>query len=151
MQNFDENNYGFKLGPLGTVAANNQVADSFGSGAGGIQLGTPQQFSGFQSVGSVPGYQTGSLGNLFGGSGGFGSNLQVGLGALQTVGGLWQAYSAGKLAKESLKTQKAAYERNASNQEKSYNTALEDRIRARYATEGRSSAEADSYISKNKL
>lgn len=136
----------YNLGPLGTVAANNQVNQP---NTYGLNLSPTNTFQ----PTTIPGQplETGMFGNLFGGKGGYGSNLQLGLGALQTVGGLWQAYSANKLAKESIGLQKRAYEENSANQKQSYNTALEDRIRSRYATEGKSDSQADSYIEKNRL
>ena len=76
---------------------------------------------------------------------------QFALGAIQTLGSLWNSFQQNKLAKESMKFQKEAFATNLANQEQSYNTALEDRINARYVTEGKSQAEADSYIEKNRL
>ena len=73
------------------------------------------------------------------------------LGAIQTLGSLWNSFQQNKMAKESMKFQKEAFATNLANQEQSYNTALEDRINARYVTEGKSQAEADSYIEKNRL
>ena len=87
--------------------------------------------------------------SLLGGSG-MTNNLQLGLGSIQVLGSLWNSFQQNKLAKESLKFQKNAYSTNLKNQTQSYNTALEDRINARYATEGRSE-EADAYISKHRL
>ena len=102
-----------------------------------------------QPVSILPGGQNGlSLGNF--GTGSFGGNLQLGLGAIQTLGSLWNSFEQNKLAKKAFKFQKQAFETNTRNQTKSYNTALEDRIRARYNTENRSS-EADEYINRNKL
>lgn len=88
---------------------------------------------------------------LFSQSGMFGANnLKIGVGAAKVLGNLWNSYQSQKLAKESLNFQKDAYNKNLSNQTQSYNTALEDRVRARYATEGRS-GEAQGYIDKNRL
>ena len=78
-------------------------------------------------------------------------NLKLGVGALKTLGSIWSASKQHKLAKQSLNFQQRAFETNLNNQRSSYNTALEDRIRARYHTEGRSSGEADNYINKNRL
>ncbi len=78
------------------------------------------------------------------------NNLQLGLSAVQTIGSLWNSFQQNKLAKQSLGLQTQAYKTNLKNQTSSYNTALEDRIRSRYATEGRS-PQADSYINKHKL
>lgn len=76
---------------------------------------------------------------------------QFALGAVQTLGSLWNSFQQNKLAKESFNFQKDAYNENLANQEQSYNTALEDRINARYVTEGKSQAEADAYIEANRL
>ena len=76
---------------------------------------------------------------------------QFALGAIQTLGSLWNSFQQNKMAKESMAFQKEAFATNLANQEQSYNTALEDRINARYVTEGKSQAEADSYIEKNRL
>lgn len=76
---------------------------------------------------------------------------QFALGAIQTLGSLFNSYQQNKLAKEAMKFQKEAFATNLENQEQSYNTALEDRIHARYVTEGKSQAEADSYIERNRL
>jgi hypothetical protein len=78
-----------------------------------------------------------------------------GLGALtNTLGGLGQLYlgiQANKTAKDSLNFQKQSYAENLANQIKSYNLALEDRVRARAAQKEQSSADAESYINKHKL
>ena len=76
---------------------------------------------------------------------------QFALGGIQTLGSLWNSYQQNKLAKESFKFQKEAYATNLANQEQSYNTALEGRINAQYATEGKSQAEAASYVDKHSL
>lgn len=76
---------------------------------------------------------------------------QFALGAIQTLGSLWNSYRQNKMAEESMKFEKEAFATNLANTEQSYNTALEDRINARYVTEGKSQAEADAYIQKNSL
>ena len=79
-----------------------------------------------------------------------GGMAQMGLGAISTLGGLWNSFQQSKIAKKSLQLQTKAFNTNLKNQTQTYNTELEDRIRTRYATEGRSD-QADSYIEKNKL
>ena len=79
-----------------------------------------------------------------------GGGAGLALGAIQTLGSLWNSFQQNKLAKKSLALQTRAFETNLANQTQTYNTALEDRINARYATEGRSS-EAAGYIERNKL
>lgn len=78
---------------------------------------------------------------------------QFALGAIQTLGSLWNSFQQNKLAKQSFQFQKEAFQTNLENQEQSYNTELEDRINARYVTEGRTNVEADkaAYLEKNRL
>lgn len=73
---------------------------------------------------------------------------------LQGIGSLGSIYTALQgigIAKDQLAFSKEAYRTNLANTTKSYNTALEDRIRSRYVTENRAAGEADSYIDKHKL
>ena len=79
-----------------------------------------------------------------------GGGASLALGAIQTLGSLWNSFQQNKLAKKSFALQERAFETNLRNQTQTYNTALEDRINARYATEGRS-GEAAGYIEKNRL
>lgn len=76
---------------------------------------------------------------------------QFALGAIQTLGSLWNSFQQHKLAKQSFQFQKDAFNTNLQNQEQSYNTALEDRIRSRYVNEGRSQSEADAYLKDHSL
>ena len=76
---------------------------------------------------------------------------QLALGGLQTIGSLWNAWQANKLAKEQFKFQKDFANTNLANQIQSYNTTLADRTRARTFTEGGSDAEAQAYIDANQL
>ena len=145
------NDQPLQLGDLKSAAVNQQVTQG---GAGGYQSVLGGQQAGLPGGFSIPGLNVGnqsggfSLGGILGQNGA--QNLGLGLGALQTLGGLWNSYNTSKLAKESLGLQKEAFETNLKNNTKSYNTALEDRIRARYATEGRSGS-ADGYIEKHSL
>ncbi|AGH07389.1 hypothetical protein SUFG_00017 [Sulfitobacter phage phiCB2047-B] len=79
------------------------------------------------------------------------NNIQLALGGAQLLGGLWNSYQQQKIAKEQLGLSRQTFETNLANNTQTYNTALEDRIRARYNTEGRSSGEADSYLDKHSL
>lgn len=67
------------------------------------------------------------------------------------IGGLWGAIQQNKIAKQQLALSRDAFETNMRNSIQSYNTTLEDRIRARYAMEGRGSSEADAYLDDNRL
>ena len=79
------------------------------------------------------------------------NTLNFGLQGLNTIGNIWGAWQANKLAKDQLNFTKNFANRNLANQTKSYNTALEDRARARAAVEGQTAAEAQAYIDKNRL
>lgn len=79
------------------------------------------------------------------------NTLNFGLQGLNTIGNIWGAWQANKLAKDQLNFTKNFANRNLANQTQSYNTALEDRARARAAVEGQTSAEAQAYINKNRL
>ncbi len=98
--------------------------------------------------------------NPLGGMGGFfrnpdGSmntqNIGMMAGGLQALGGMWNTFQQTRLARQSMDQQREAWETNLANQEKTYNTSLEDKIRSRYAAEGRSSRDADDYLKKHQL
>lgn len=92
---------------------------------------------------------TGTTGGFSGG--GFSGNMNMILGGVQTLGNLWNSYQQNKLAKEQFAFQKDAFQTNLANQTQTYNTALEDRIRARHHTEGKSSGETDAYLDEHSL
>ena len=69
---------------------------------------------------------------------------------LSAIGGLWGTIQQNKIAKQQLALSREAYNTNMNNTIKTYNTALEDRIRARYTMEGRAN-QADAYIDEHKL
>lgn len=82
---------------------------------------------------------------------GQGGMAQIGLGAISTLGSLWNSFQQNKIAKQSLALQERTFETNLANQTKTYNTELEDRIRTRYDSERRDPSEADAYVAKNRL
>ena len=85
---------------------------------------------------------------------GIGFNIgtgQLALGGLSALTNLWGANKQMKLAEDQFDFTKKIATTNLNNQVKSYNTALEDRIRSRAAVEGSSSAEAEAYLNKNRL
>ena len=85
---------------------------------------------------------------------GIGFNIgtgQLALGGLSALTNLWGANKQMKLAEDQFDFTKKIATTNLNNQVKSYNTALEDRIRSRAAMEGSSSAEAEAYLNKNRL
>lgn len=79
------------------------------------------------------------------------NNLQLMMGGVQMLGNLWNSYQQQKIAKEQLSLARDTFQTNLENNRQTYNTALEDRIRSRYNTEGRTTAEADSYLSEHSL
>lgn len=85
----------------------------------------------------------------------FGWNIptvQTGLQGLSTIGNLWGAYQGNKIAKKQLALSTDAYNTNLTNQIKSYNTQLEDKIRGRSAPSNTTGqAKASQYIDENKL
>ena len=83
-----------------------------------------------------------------------GMNLGTGqlvLGGIGTIGNLWSAWQAQKLAKDQFNYQKDITDTNLANQIQSYNTALTDRINARGFTQGDSQSTIDQYIENNSL
>ena len=80
------------------------------------------------------------------------ATLQTGLQGLSMIGNLWGAFQGNKLARKQLSLATDAYNTNLTNQIKSYNTQLEDRIRGRHSpTNAIGQAEADRQIEANKL
>jgi hypothetical protein len=116
---------------------------------GGAAGGDPWAGMRSLSPGGASGAQPGGVGGL-----GLGMNIptfQLALGGLQTIGNLWGAWQANKLAKESFAFQKDFANTNLANQIQSYNTSIEDRARARTFTEGGSDADAQAYIDEHSL
>lgn len=106
------------------------------------------------SFGSNWNQPLGSGSSGFGGGSGFGFNMptfQLGLQGLGMGLNFYNAMQANKLAKQQFNFQKDFAMKNLANQTKTYNTALEDRGRARAAMEGQSAEEAQAYIDKNRL
>lgn len=118
----------------------------------------PQAMAPLQPL-SVPSFgtliQAGAAPNMFSRTisslGGPSSAIQTGVGALQTIGNLWGAYQANKLARKQFEYTKGFNDTNLANSIQSYNTTLGDRARARAAVEGQSDAERDKYIADNSL
>ncbi|UZV39848.1 hypothetical protein [Xanthomonas virus PB119] len=118
-------------------------------------------FSGFNGLGQPAGMQslpanngTGLAPSTAGTGMGLGWNMntaQLGLGALQTVGGLYNAFQGNKLARQQFNFTRDFANTNLNNSIQSYNTQLADRARSRAAVEGQSDAERDQYINDNRL
>jgi len=73
------------------------------------------------------------------------NTLNFGMQGLMGLGNLWGAWQANKLARDQLNFTKDFANRNLLNQTKAYNTALEDRARARAAVEGQTAAQQQAY------
>lgn len=150
-ENFPDYNNSGSMAPL-SAAVSQQATQTPPTGLTAGVAGT----AGYQAP-QVGGAGGAGAGGIFGGNGngpGFfqqGGGAQMALGALQTIGSLWSAFSQQKLAKENLAFQKEAFNTNLTNSTQTYNTALEDRINARHKAEGKSAEETASYIDKNKL
>ena len=76
---------------------------------------------------------------------------QLVLGGIGTIGNLWSAWQAQKLAKEQFNYQKGITDTNLANQIQSYNTALSDRMNARGFMQGDSQSTIDQYIEENSM
>lgn len=84
----------------------------------------------------------------------FGMNVptfQMGLQGLGALGNLWGAWQSNKLARDQLDFTKRFATANLANQTQAYNTALEDRARARAAVEGQNSQQQQDYVDRNRL
>ena len=104
-------------------------------------------YSSLSSYGKGPG----DFGDL-----GLGFNIPTGkllFNGLGTLGQLWTGFQGAKLAKKSFEHTRDITNANLNNQISSYNTALEDRARARFVGEGRgeNSAQEREYVARNRL
>ena len=111
----------------------------------------PQGITG-PGVGQVAAPQVGGTNNNL--STPLGMNLGTGqlvLGGVGTIGNLWSAWQAQKLAKDQFNYQKGITDTNLTNQIQSYNTALSDRITSRGFTQGDSQSTIDQYIEENSM
>ena len=80
-----------------------------------------------------------------------GGMLDVGLGALQTLGNLWNSFQQVKLAKDQFAFNKEAWNTNLANQEKTYNTSLANREASRGSYLGRSEEDTAAYVKEHSL
>lgn len=122
----------------------------------GQGFGLGQSLPGIGGGGAVPTGAAGAAGaaansGIFGGLGMNIPTLRLGLGALSSLGNIYGAFQANKLARDNFNFTKDVTNTNLNNQIKSYNTTLEDRARSRATQEGRDQASADAYIAANRL
>ena len=135
-----------------------QMSTGFGSNGQTMLAPGSQGIAGFgQNLMPQMG-EMGGLGGMGGGAGqGWFSKIggMEGLGSIaQGLASLGQVYGAiqgNKMAKEQMNLSKEAYSTNLANTTKSYNTNLEDRVRARYAQEGRPANDVNSYLAKHSM
>lgn len=129
---------------------------------------TPNTYTGLEQLSPLSGYtslglvSTPGLGGS-GGSGGFDwSNfllgdkarpgaLQLGLGALSGIGSLYTGMKSYGMAKKQLQQQNAQFEKNYAAQRNLVNSQLEDRQRARVASNPTAYESVDSYMERNKI
>ena len=124
------------MNPTGAYMQNMQMPQTQGIIAPGQQIGNVQAPAMNQA--STP----------------LGMNLGTGqlvLGSIGTLGNLWAAFQAQKLAKEQFEFQKGVTNTNLANQIQSYNTSLVDRINARGFMQGDSQETIDKYIADHSL
>lgn len=137
-------NFGSMSGAAQQSALTNFQGSDLGlqAGANGGQTGLQSLVYNAPTVGANGQMMKGGL-NLDG----IGS-IMNGIGSAVSI---YTALSNLGLAKDQFKFQKDAYNTNLKNQTQSYNTSLEDRTRARYHTQGGTSADVDSYLAQHSL
>ena len=128
----------------------NQSPAYTGQGLSAPSEGFWSKGSDYSSLGSY-GKGQGDFGDL-----GLGFNIPTGkllFNGLGTLGQLWTGFQGAKLAKKSFEHTRDITNANLNNQISSYNTALEDRARARFVGEGRgeNSAQEREYVARNRL
>lgn len=77
--------------------------------------------------------------------------LQLGLGALNALAGMYNSWNMNKLAQKQFNLQKDVLNTNLNNQIKSYNNSLADQLRSRAAMETGDANAYDSLIEERKL
>lgn len=129
------------------------MSPELGGLAGNQQVGMPGGLSASMDW-MKANQQPDVLGAGAGGPLGLGMNmptLQLGIGALQTGAGLYTGLQALGLANKQYKLSREMSNANLNNSISSYNTSLEDRVRARYGVEGKSQDAASGYIDSHKM
>lgn len=137
-----------QYGPVPATNPNNMAVSNYLSNGAQTQMGsnlapTSPLTNGVQAPGMGTTAGTGLGFNL--------GTANLVLGGIGTIGNLWMAYQAQKLAKEQFSFQKDITNANFANQLQSYNTSLTDKINSRTAQEGGDTADAQAYVDNNKL
>ncbi len=140
---------GSQLSSTQTGLANTSLSNTGTTNIGGSVTGIDVSAGGVPQIGG--GQNSG--GSFFKNSDGSFNSNNIGMifGGLQSLGSLWNSYQQQKIAKEQIGLQREAFRTNLANNTQTYNTALEDRIRARASYSGQSEADTQSYLDKNKL
>lgn len=110
-----------------------------------VTVNSPNAVGGVNNTGNNSNSQLGS--GFWSKDGGAG----LALGGVQVLGNLWSSYQAHKMAKEQMAFAREQWDTNLTNQTQTYNTALEDRIRGRYASGTRTEDQLSSEIDKHSL
>lgn len=100
---------------------------------------------------NVDGSISPSESNIFGLKNGWADLGQLGLGALNTGFNIYGGLKQLGLAQDQFNFTKNAFNTNLANSIKSYNNALEDKARSRYAYMTGDASNANDYIEKHKL
>ena len=150
--------YGFQMPvapPTVMSAADFSFGNMFGSAAPSY-AGTP-----WSSLGQYATNAGGVQGPDAGGAPGFGAkamkwlgngdNLNAAVGGIQALTGAYLGFQNLRLAKDNLRFQKDAWQKNYANQAQSYNTALEGRYRARFSARETDEAKIQEYLNRNRL
>lgn len=141
----DATTNGSQLGTTG-IAANNLQMGQLASASTEIN-GLPSPIVTVPTTPDLTGIQTGGQNNFWSQKGGAG----LVLGGIQVLGNLWNSYQAHKLAKEQMSFAREQWDTNLANQTQTYNTALEDRIRGRYAVGERTEAQVQEEVGRHTL
>lgn len=148
----DPTTNGSQLGPL-SFGVQNTMAPGFGGGSGiSGSAFNGMNGGGFNFIQDGAVTPTGGIGDWFG-SDFFakdGGASQV-LAGVQTLGNLWNSYQNHKMAKKQFNFAREQWDTNLANQTQAYNTALEDRIRARHAYEERPESDTQAYLDEHSL
>ena len=136
-----------QYGPIPATNPNNAAVGNYFSGV------SPAPSTSLAPTSTLTnGIQAPGMGTTAGTSLGFNlGTANLVLGGIGTIGNLWTAYQAQKLAKEQFAFQKDITNANFANQLQSYNTSLTDKINSRTAQEGGDTADAQAYVDNNKL
>lgn len=150
----------FSFGNYTDATTNGSQLGTIGIGANNLQIGqlasAPAGSNGLPSAivasPTTPGATFGA-GTFWKNGDGYLNTNNIGLvlGGVQMLGNLWNSYQAHKIAKEQMSFAREQWDTNLANQTQTYNTALEDRIRGRYAVGERTEAQVQEEVGRHAL